>query len=138
MLLIIQIAAGIVIGGLVLAFLISFINAYYSRNYYEQIYVKRFLQNIFGILLIIALIILGLFYQPQKTIFGLIAVGVPLALLLVITLAVLFVFRNRDYELRLLFNWWNSLPKLLTKSAEIILVIGLIMTGIVVNIYFGF
>ena len=104
MLLIIQIAAGIVIGGLVLAFLISFINAYYSRNAYEQIYVKRFLQNIFGILLLIALIILGLFYQPQRTIFGLIAVGVPMALLLIITLAVMFVFRNRDYELRLLSN----------------------------------
>ena len=135
MMLIIQIAAGIVIGGLILAFLLSFLQDYYSRTEYEQSETRKRLEFIIGIPFLIFLVILGFLYAPQKTTYVIVGIGTPLILVATFTITMSFIFRNKDNQLTAFFNWWENLPKPITKLTELTLMIALLMTGVAANFY---
>ena len=135
MMLIIQIAAGIVTGGLILAFLLSLLQAYYSRTEYEQSEIRKRLDLIIGIPCLILFVILGFLFAPQKTIAVIVRIGTPVILLLTITIGLMFIFRNKDNQLTAFFTWWKNLPKLITKLTELTLIMALLMTGVAANVY---
>jgi len=106
MMLIIQIAAGIVIGGLILAFLLSFLQDFYSRTKYEQSEIRKRLELIIGIPFLIRLVVLGFLYAPQKTTSIIVGIGTPFILVVTFTITMSFIFRNKDNQLTAFFNWW--------------------------------
>lgn len=136
MLLVIQIAVGIVVGGLLLSFILSFVNAYYELDKWNREIIGERLGWIFGIPFIIALFGLGLWYKPDITVGILTVVGIPYALLLSGSLIIIFAFRNHDEVLKTILLYWERLPILVRLPLNMLFYGTLLCSGIFV--YFNF
>ena len=136
MLLVIQIAVGIVVGGLLLSFILSFINAYYELDKWNREIIGQRLSLIFGTPFIIALIGLGFWYKPDKTVAILTIIGTPFALLLSGSLIIIFAFRNRDEVLKTILLYLERLPILVRLPLNLLFYGTLLCSGIFV--YFNF
>ncbi|MDA9115693.1 hypothetical protein N9K66_04020 [Planktomarina temperata] len=136
MLLVIQIAVGIVVGGILLSFILSFINAYYELDKWNREIIGQRLSLIFGIPFIIALIGLGFWYKPDKTVAILTIIGTPFALLLSGTLIIGFAFRNHDEVLKTILLYLERLPILVRLPLSLMFYGTLFCSGAFV--YFNF
>ena len=110
MLLVIQIAVGVVVGGLLLSFILSFINAYYKLDKWNREIIGQRLNLIFGIPFIIVLIGLGFWYKPDETVAILTIIGTPIALLFSGILIIIFAFRNHVEVLKTILLYLERLP----------------------------
>ena len=136
MLLVIQIAVGIVVGGLLLSFILSFVNAYYNLDEWNRKIIGERLNLIFGIPFIITLISLGFWYKPESTVIILTIIGTPLALVLSGTLIIGFAFRNHDEVLRTILLYLDKLPILVRVPLSLVFYGTLFCSGAFV--YFNF
>ncbi len=130
MLLVIQIAVGVVVGGLLLSFILSFINAYYKLDKWNREIIGQRLNLIFGIPFIIVLIGLGFWYKPDLTVAILIVIGTPWAVLLSGSLIIMFAFRNHDEVLKTILLYLERLPVLVRLLLSILLSLALFCPGI--------
>ena len=132
MLLVIQIAVGIVVGGLLLSFILSFINAYYELDKWNREIIGQRLSLIFGTPFIIALIGLGFWYKPDKTVAILTIIGTPFALILSVTLILGFAFRNHDEVLKTILLYLERQPILVRLPLSLLFYGTLFCSGVFV------
>ena len=131
-----QVAFGVVIGGIVLYLLFSFVAAYYSLQTWERDTLKERLNLILGLPFLLGLLVLGFINDPTTTVMLLVLFGIPLLLILIPFCITVYVFRNDDVKLKTLLSRWDSLPIIIRAPIKLLVLLAWGGSGAIV--YFGF
>jgi hypothetical protein len=131
-----QIAVGVVIGGIVLYLLFNFVTAYYSLQTWERDALKERLNLILGLPFLLGLLVLGFINDQTTTVMLLVLFGIPILLMLVPFCITVYVFRNDEDKLGALLSRWDSLPIIIRATSKLLLVLAWAGSGAIV--YFSF
>jgi len=131
-----QVAVGVVIGGIVLYLLFSFVAAYYSLQTEERDALKERLNLILGLPFLLGMLVLGFINDPTTTVMLLVLFGTPILLMLIPFGITVYVFRNDDDKLGALLSRWDSLPIIIRAPTKLLLVLAWAGSGAIV--YFSF
>jgi len=131
-----QVAVGVVIGGIVLYLLFSFVAAYYSLQTEERDALKERLNLILGLPFLLGMLVLGFINDPTTTVMLLVLFGTPILLMLIPFGITVYVFRNDDDKLGALLSRWDSLPIIIRAPTKLLLVLA--WPGSRAIVYFSF